>query len=1318
MVKKSLIKLYRTALWLASFIVVIFVIAALVIQFYVFPNINQYKDKIAHYATQAAHQKVVIGNIKAGWQGVNPHLLLSNIDIYDLENRPALALKDTDISLSWLSIPLLEPHLANLTVHSPELTIRRNLNGDIFVAGISMQGQSKPELPNWLLRQSQFEVINAKVIWLDELRNAPALSLEKLNLQVVSPPWKSFIKNHRVTLSTIVSTGTKEPITLNANVYGNDISRLSEWHGSIETTLKNANIVAYKPWFDYATFTQAMNLQSGIGSTDTTIEFAKKQVQSITSIVALDNVQLQIKPNTDPLILNKLVGQLEWKKTAKAQTFSVNHLTLNTSNGLTLKDAAGSYAKTQQGNEKFNLKLTHIDLSFIKPYLVQFPLPAELTQKINDISPAGKLDHLLFNWEANNSIKPRYQFNAKFTGLGLLADEEVPGFSNLTGEIKANQNSGKITLDTQDATLDFKDVLRWPIPVDKLAGDILWSINDKETTIKANKLKFSNPHMAGILNVEYLMDGKKGGYLDLTGKFGKGNAKYASFYYPNILGKNTIHWLDTSILSGNAEDINLTVKGRLADFPFVDSKNNINKKLGLFKVTAKVSNSTLEFGTGWPVIEGLGLDLLFEGKRMELNANAGHIFGNQIVKSKTTIPQLDADSPILSIDSELKGPTAEAIKFVNKSPVSSVTLGFTDDLKTTGQGKLTLGLKIPLQDLDSARYKGLYQIVNGSMDSASIPAVTNINGALAFTESSLSAKNITANAFSSPVIVNIDSGKDKVVHVTAKGRLNDEAIKQALLDQDPVNRSWVKGSNYISGSTDWVSDITIQKPVVTINVRSDLVGITSRLPAPFNKAANERWSLHLDKKQDASTDTIAMSLANKLAAKIIRTGANDNLQIDRGSIRLNANAASNAINNNELISNLELGNVKGLQVYGNLDYLDADAWRNVMQDFSGASIPGEAKQSTVLPIQKLAIKINTLDIFDRRINQLKISNNADKDGLHANIQSKEISGDLQWLSQNNGKLIARLSNLTIPEPAPNRIKTTKDIVAKEFVKLEQDYPSLDIIADNFEINKKNFGVLELIAYPQKENWNIQKLKLSTPDSQLSAEGQWNNWVKSPNTFLSITWDIKNLGKTLKNMGYPDTIKGGDGTLTGQLHWPGSPHEFNPAGMDGNFQLAMKKGQILKVQPGVGRLLGLLSLQSLPRRLTLDFRDLFSNGFAFDKIDATVKIDKGVMRSNNFVMSGPAADVNIKGETNLQKETQHLTVKVLPHVSDSISLAALAGGPVVGAVAFIAQKILKDPLNKIASSEYEIIGTWDNPQEVKSSDNKDSKSSPSSDSPLN
>ncbi|HAJ72797.1 MAG TPA: hypothetical protein DCO68_12050, partial [Methylophilaceae bacterium] len=90
---------------------------------------------------------------------------------------------------------------------------------------------------------------------------------------------------------------------------------------------------------------------------------------------------------------------------------------------------------------------------------------------------------------------------------------------------------------------------------------------------------------------------------------------------------------------------------------------------------------------------------------------------------------------------------------------------------------------------------------------------------------------------------------------------------------------------------------------------------------------------------------------------------------------------------------------------------------------------------------------------------------------------------------------------------------------------------------------------------------------------------------------------------------------------------------------------------------------------------------------------------------------PAAETKIKGETNLTTETQNFKVKVIPHVTDSLSLAALAGGPIAGAAAFVAQKILKDPLNKIASTEYVITGTWDNPQEVESNKETNPKQAP-------
>jgi uncharacterized protein (TIGR02099 family) len=1328
MIKKSLLWVYHTTLWLTGIVTLAILIAVLTVQFYIFPNIDKYKGKIATFASQVAKQKVVIGNIKADWQGINPHLSLSNIDVFDAQNRLALQLKNTDASITWLSILRLEPYLSHLTFYTPELITRRDSTGEIFVAGISMSGQSNAELPNWLLRQHKVEVRNAKVVWLDEMRGAPAISLDHINLEISTPLWRSLIGNHRITISALPSIGTNKPITFNGNIYGDDVSQIEQWRGNITLQLESADVAAFRPWLDYP-----IDIQSGVGSTKVMVHFANSHAQSISSDVALDNVQIQLKANAKPVVLNKLTGKLNWENLSANQltdntqpianqSFNVEQLTLSTSNGLNLQDASATYtekvAENAQVTKALNLKLAHIDLAVISSYLDQLPISAEVLQKIASLSPTGGLDDLVIDWEGNQSSTKSYQVSSKFSGLSIQAYNKIPGFSNLTGEINADQSTGQLKLYTENAKLDFKDVLRWPIQAVKLDGAVSWDINDKETIIKVSQLNISNPHLSGTINANYLMDGNKGGYLDLNGKFGKGNAKYALFYYPIMLGETTLHWLDTSILSGQVEDVNLTVKGRLADFPFVDSKNNLDSKLGLFRVTAKISNCLLEYGTGWPTINGLGADLLFEGKRMEINANAGRVLGNQMINSKTTIAQLDADYPILNIVSDIKGPVAEGIKFVNNSPVAEAAQGFTEDLKTSGSGKLNLSLKIPMQNLDAAQYKGLYQITNGSMEGPSIPTLTGINGALAFTENSLTAKKISASAFSAPLVFDLNSGKDKIIRIAAKGQLTNEAIQQIFISQNLNN-----AENYLSGNTSWVGNITIQKPRVNISIRTDLFGLTSHLPIPLNKSANDHLNLRIDTKQDIGSDTVTLNIDNILGAKIIRTVENGKLQLDQASINVNSASANNSTNTTgELNTANEAGKTKGLQVTGNLDYLDADAWLFAIDDLFDTAKQKAAMPT--LPIQKIDLKINKLDLIDRRINQLRIQNKAVQSGLQVSVQSREITGDIQWLSQKNGKLVARLSNVITPDKSPERLKSAiqpnkKNSSAKNGVKLEEVYPAVDIIADSFEFDKQKIGRLELISLPQNGKMIIQTLKLINPESTLTAHGETANAMQNPHTQLNVTWNIKDLGQTLQRFGYPDTIKGGEGELSGQLNWAGKSTDFDIIALNGNLQFDVRKGQILKMQPGVGRLLGLLSLQSLPRRLTLDFSDLFSSGFSFDKIAATVNIDKGVMRSNNFMMSGPVADVKMKGETNLQKETQQLYIKVIPNVSDSVSLAALAGGPLAGAVAFLAQKILKDPLGKITSSEYEITGTWNNPQEDKTSNsNKENNQEINKASPLN
>jgi uncharacterized protein YhdP len=355
--------------------------------------------------------------------------------------------------------------------------------------------------------------------------------------------------------------------------------------------------------------------------------------------------------------------------------------------------------------------------------------------------------------------------------------------------------------------------------------------------------------------------------------------------------------------------------------------------------------------------------------------------------------------------------------------------------------------------------------------------------------------------------------------------------------------------------------------------------------------------------------------------------------------------------------------------------------------YSGGDTTGGFK------VDKADIALTNADLFDRRFNNLKIEIAPVNGSTKLKISSNEMSGNLLWTEKDN-RLTARLNALKLPSEI-KKISPTQSPG-------NQKIPNLDIKIDSLEIDGKKIGKIELLSSTLKQNINIQKFRVINDKNIFQADGEWMDWNKNSKTNINFNWKINNLGDTLNFLGYPNFVKDGEADLSGQFKWQGNPLAFDKTKVDGSFNLDVHKGVIQKVEPGIGRLFGLVTLQSLPRRLSLDFRDLFGSGFVLDSMNASVRLNNGILKTTNFRMIGPAAEVFMSGETNIIKETQDLNVKVTPHISDSLSIAALAGGPLVGAAAFVAQKILKDPLNKVLTSEYRIIGTWENPEEVNNS----------------
>ena len=318
-----------------------------------------------------------------------------------------------------------------------------------------------------------------------------------------------------------------------------------------------------------------------------------------------------------------------------------------------------------------------------------------------------------------------------------------------------------------------------------------------------------------------------------------------------------------------------------------------------------------------------------------------------------------------------------------------------------------------------------------------------------------------------------------------------------------------------------------------------------------------------------------------------------------------------------------------------------------------------------------------------------------------------MSGYLEYRQpnpQNTARIYARLSRLNLQ---PTADQTVESLLEDSPVSI----PALDIVVDELELRGKKLGRVEIEAVNTDatssrvstgREWRLNKLNVTVPEASFKANGKWitsREGTQQANTEMNFRMDISDAGELLNRLGTKDALKGGGGKLEGQVNWQGSPLTLHYPSLTGRFNVNMGRGQFLQAEPGVAKLLGVLSLQALPRRLLLDFRDVFSAGFAFDTIRGDVTIQHGIASTQNLQMKGVNAVVQMEGTSDIARETQNLRVLILPEVDAGTAslLAGLAVNPAVGLSTFIAQLVLKQPLSRVNTQEFSIDGTWADPK---------------------
>lgn len=1240
---------YRIITWSALAVAFVLALVVLSLRYWFLPNVERYRGDIAQAASAALGQRVTIGRITANWDGLRPELVLEDITVFDRTGRPGLELKRVDNTFSWLSLLVLEPRFHEIEIHRPALEVRRDARGTLWIAGIELKDGQGSGFADWLLRQGQLVVRDATITWRDELRDAPALELAQVRLRVHNRG-----RRHRFGLQAVPPKELAGGLDVRGDWTGEGLATLPDWQGRLFVQLDYADIAAWRRWIP-----SPVEVPQGAGALRLWFTYANRRLTDLVADVRLADVRARLAPELPELELAALAGRAAWKTFSDGFEFSTTKLGLTTRGGLTLQPAdfllrmqAPAAGRPASGE----LRANALELEPLAALADHLPLDAELRKRLAAAAPKGSLFDLALRWTGDWSAPLHFSARGRFHDLAVTHHGAWPGFRGLTGSLDGSDRSGTLELRSVNAELVLPSVLREPIAFDALNAQLVWTRTGAATEIRIGSASFSNAHAAGTLVGSYRTAPDGPGAVDMAGSLTRADARYLGRYIPLNVEKAIRNWLDASLIAGKSNDVAFRIKGNLKDFPFPDNKG------GTFYVVAKVTGGVLDYANGWPRVENIAGELAFRGKRMDITVREGTILGARLVRVKAEVPDLITPYEILRIDGEAQGPAAEFLAFIEKSPVSRMIDRFTENMQAQGDGRLALKLEMPLRAIEKSRVSGVYQFAgNQIVVEPDLPPVEQASGRIEFTESAVRVAGASGNFLGGPISVTAATRGDGTVRVDIQGRANIDNLRRSA-----GNPWW---SRYFAGTGDWKGTLVLRKKMADLTIETGLQGIASSLPPPFEKAAAEAVPVRYERRfTGPQQDRISFSYGDIVSARLVRRADGGNFSVRRGAVQLGGPA--------------EEPDRDGVWVRGTLPGLDLDRWLELMRQ-----VPGE----TAVDLAGIEVKLGELSAFNRVFHDVGM-NAALQDGAwRARLTGRELEGAAIWQPQGRGKLTARMKKLAIP-PARAVAK------APESAARDRELPALDVVAEQFQLKDRALGRLELSAVPEQRDWRIERLHIANPDSTLVANGLLRSAAQKSHTSLNLRLEVSDIGRFLARLGYPEGVRRGTARLEGALGWPGHPQDFDYPILSGNLVLSAEKGQFVKLEPGIGKLLGILSLQALPRRITLDFRDIFSEGFAFDQIIGAVKIERGIATTENFRIQGPSARVLMTGEIDLARETQKLNVRITPSLSDSVSIAgAIIGGPVAGVAAFLAQKMLKDPLDQLVSYEYRVTGTWSEPQ---------------------
>ncbi len=1238
----------------------------LVLRYFVLPGVEGYRGDIERSLTGALGQPVAIRAIDARWHGLWPNLRVHGIEIRDAQGRPALGFDEVEADIAWSSLWHLAPHFARLEIKAPHLDLRRDADGRLFVAGLEIKTEDTPDagFSDWLLSQDRIVIRDASVTWHDELRQAPPLVLSRLNFDL-----RNRGNRHRFGLTAEPPRALAARFDIRGDFRGDDLESLGAGKGQIYAELDYADLAGWQAWVDYP-----IELPHGDGGLRLWLDFERKVPTGATADVRLGRTIVRLAPELPMLDLERVDGRLAARRVDDGFSVQTRRLALATRDGIRIEPTDIDFRwqpSTGMRPAHGEASANTLDLGAMAALAAYLPIDSAAREKLVAYGPRGRVRDLRLAWTGDFDALATYRVKTRFENLGLNAQGVIPGFSGLDGTVESSEKGGNLELASRAATLELPAVFEQSsLPLATLDATADWTVRDGVAEVRLQKASFQNADAAGEASGRYRGDGTGPGEIDLSAKLTRANGGAVWRYMPLVVGEDVRTWLHESI-SGGAATATLRLKGDLGRFPFRDGS-------GIFEVKGPFQGATLRYAQDWPAFENVSGDLLFSGARMVIGAKKATLWGVQLADVKAEIADLDEHDQPLVVTGSARGPTADFLRFIDSSPVGGYIDDVTEGMKATGSGELRLRLDLPLLDLDATRVDGHYRfLANHLVYDGDLPPISDINGEIHFTGKGIEAKKIRAVMLGAPLLVDLMTDEGKVA-IQAAGSVSAAALRQQY--SHPV-------LEHLTGSTPWSGLVRVKKRAAELRIESSLLGISSSLPKPFNKTAGDAMPLVFERKAlpeppaakgrrpaservPAARDQLEVSLGDALRAQLLRRHDNGAAVVERGLIAIGAPEAGLP--------------ERGVRLAVRSPQLDADFWRR-MAGTGGNGGGG-------LPVDLFDLRTDELRIFGRSIHSLQLAGRRDGDTWKMDIASREATGRVEWTSRaEEDRLSARLSRLDVPEGSGTGPLRTAD---DEMERL----PAVDVAVDQLLWHGRELGRLQLQAANAIGVWSAA-FQVRNEDGDIEGTSSWQEpRPGAPGaSAMDFRLTARSIEGVLNRLGYPNAVRRGRASLSGQVYWNGAPTRIDYPSLGGNLTLEATRGQFRKLEPGVGRLLGVLSLQSLPRRISLDFRDIFSEGFAFESIEGRMTVSSGVVNAGEFEISGPAAKVLMNGTVNLVHETQDLKVRVQPAIGETVATGVLLVNPAIGATAWLMNRVFGNPLDKAFAFDYSVTGAWADPK---------------------